>query len=144
VYQWRPPPASALNLRRTDEKFCNILGAFVAEIYTSGVTSRGQPYPELVLANETRAAYLAAILPSDIPRPDNYTLSLWWDALHNEYNRSMDTALDYGSIYEWLLEPFRSQCSSSICKHLEWTGDQDVSGIGVCNISSYSRGYPGL
>jgi len=125
---------SALNLSRDDEEYCNVLGAFIADVYKPGVTFtyHGSQY---IQANNTRVEYLAAILPSNITRPDNYTLSLWWDALYDECKFNELTA--GGSYKPNLIDEIIQQISAStkcevnICKHLEWNGDQDVSGNGV-------------
>ncbi|KAI1330201.1 hypothetical protein F5Y16DRAFT_364311 [Xylariaceae sp. FL0255] len=117
---WTPP--STLNFDNGSSTICAVAGVFLAAV-ANPPDSNGY----VINYNETRAAYVTALLPPNTPKPDNYTLSLWWDSLYyNQSNSEADTNLLNTIVnFPYTCPP------NSFCKQLQWSGDGDVSGRGI-------------
>ncbi|KAI1205549.1 uncharacterized protein F4807DRAFT_282181 [Annulohypoxylon truncatum] len=125
---WQAPPLSALNFDPNDEAVCGPAGAWKA-----ATVSVFQGDQSIITTNYV-TDYLRAILPSNETQPSDWVLLHWY----NDYivqEVTMDDTNSSVPIPGSLLEKFSAfpllNCTTDICKNLDWTGDPDVSGRGM-------------
>ncbi|KAI1102861.1 hypothetical protein F4804DRAFT_249136 [Jackrogersella minutella] len=123
---WTPPAASALNLNPNDDAVCEAAGAWkAANVGAFADNENHITDPDLVMA------YLGAILPSDITRPDGWTLLFWYnDLILNELDNTTSIPLP-GTLLETISLFPLDNCAADVCKNLDWVGDPDISGRGM-------------
>ncbi|KAI0020122.1 hypothetical protein F4780DRAFT_792227 [Xylariomycetidae sp. FL0641] len=113
---WYFPPEADLNFDASNKTICDAAGAWFAEALN--LNRNGDPFISLDYIYN----YTGAILPLDYQPPDTiYDLVFWYEGIQRD-NGSLSDKLWYF--------PYEN-CSQQICKNLEWTGDPDVSGIGM-------------
>ncbi|KAI0888323.1 uncharacterized protein GGS22DRAFT_96027 [Annulohypoxylon maeteangense] len=125
---WQAPAFSTLNFDPHNETICKAAGAWKA-----ATLSVFQGNQNIITTNYV-TDYLKAILPSNVTRPSDWVLIHWY----NDYIIKEVITDDTNStvpINGSLAEKFNAfplvNCTTDICKNLDWIGDPDVSGRGM-------------
>ncbi|KAI1458739.1 hypothetical protein F4805DRAFT_466598 [Annulohypoxylon moriforme] len=126
---WQAPELSALNFDPSNAAVCKAAGAWKAA--SVSVVQDNQN----VITTDYITNYLRVILPSNETQPSSWVLLHWYnDYIMKEVYIDDDSGYTYpiaGSLAEKLSAFPLYNCTTDICKNLDWVGDPDVSGRGM-------------
>lgn len=114
---WEAPP-----LERWNISSCEPVATFVAAIFLSAASNASQNVWRQVKTVDA-LEFAMSLVPDNWTKPSEEAAMSWY--------LDMDGIIDEGT--SQALTRFGAfECNDTICPHLNWGGDADLSGIGVC------------
>lgn len=116
---WEYPPPSQLNISSCDGITPWFASLLQAEVNLGNLDD---------IPISTSLAFLESLVPNNWTQPTSSDLMLWY--------LDIGSYFDNNTLSKILVYPVTS-CGSQVCPYLDWDGDSDLSGIGVCLLNPF-------